>query len=98
MIDFKYLEFSLIYFVLSWSYVIVVPNTGGPIMSERVKREKRRQESESADESIEDIEVTTEVDPEEIVERIDLLLDEIDLVLEENPQEFVSNYVQSNGE
>lgn len=35
---------------------------------------------------------------EEISERIDDLLDEIDTVLEENAEEFVKNYVQKGGE
>ena len=47
-------------------------------------------------------EVAEEVtDPEggqEVTERIDDLLDEIDSVLEENAEEFVKNYVQKGGE
>ncbi len=35
---------------------------------------------------------------EEISDRIDDLLDEIDTVLEENAEEFVKNYVQKGGE
>ena len=35
---------------------------------------------------------------EEIGERIDDLLDEIDTVLEENAEEFVKNYVQKGGQ
>ena len=35
---------------------------------------------------------------EEVTEKIDDLLDEIDTVLEENAEEFVKNYVQKGGE
>jgi ubiquitin-like protein Pup len=35
---------------------------------------------------------------EEVTERIDDLLDEIDTVLEENAEEFVKNYVQKGGQ
>ncbi|MEE9533354.1 MAG: ubiquitin-like protein Pup, partial [Acidimicrobiia bacterium] len=35
---------------------------------------------------------------QEVTERIDDLLDEIDSVLEENAEEFVKNYVQKGGE
>ena len=35
---------------------------------------------------------------EEVAEKIDDLLDEIDAVLEENAEEFVKNYVQKGGE
>ncbi len=35
---------------------------------------------------------------EEVAEKIDDLLDEIDTVLEENAEEFVKNYVQKGGE
>ena len=35
---------------------------------------------------------------EDVTERIDDLLDEIDTVLEENAEEFVKNYVQKGGE
>ena len=35
---------------------------------------------------------------EDLTERIDDLLDEIDSVLEENAEEFVKNYVQKGGE
>ena len=35
---------------------------------------------------------------EEVTEKIDDLLDEIDTVLEENAEEFVKNYVQKGGQ
>lgn len=35
---------------------------------------------------------------EDVAEKIDELLDEIDTVLEENAEEFVKNYVQKGGE
>ncbi len=35
---------------------------------------------------------------EEVADKIDDLLDEIDSVLEENAEEFVKNYVQKGGE
>jgi ubiquitin-like protein Pup len=35
---------------------------------------------------------------EEVADKIDELLDEIDTVLEENAEEFVKNYVQKGGE
>ncbi|MEE8332154.1 MAG: ubiquitin-like protein Pup [Acidimicrobiia bacterium] len=58
------------------------------------KKQQKPQTTES-DES-----VTTEAAPqgEEITEKIDDLLDEIDSVLEENAEEFVKNYVQKGGE
>lgn len=43
-------------------------------------------------------EVETTGSTEEIGERIDDLLDEIDTVLEENAEEFVKNYVQKGGQ
>jgi ubiquitin-like protein Pup len=59
------------------------------------KRTRRDDEKESSGE-------TSEVEPaasgEELTDRIDDLLDEIDTVLEENAEEFVKNYVQKGGE
>jgi len=43
-------------------------------------------------------EIETAGSAEEIGERIDDLLDEIDTVLEENAEEFVKNYVQKGGQ
>ncbi|MDH3730084.1 MAG: ubiquitin-like protein Pup [Acidimicrobiia bacterium] len=62
-------------------------------MAEQKKQQKPQ--TTETDES-----VTTESAPqgEEIVEKIDDLLDEIDSVLEENAEEFVKNYVQKGGE
>ena len=44
------------------------------------------------------VEEAPAVQGEELTERIDDLLDEIDSVLEENAEEFVKNYVQKGGE
>jgi ubiquitin-like protein Pup len=58
----------------------------------------RERTSKKHDERVE----TTEDEPqnrgEEVTEKIDDLLDEIDTVLEENAEEFVKNYVQKGGE
>jgi ubiquitin-like protein Pup len=43
-------------------------------------------------------EIETAGSAEEVSERIDDLLDEIDTVLEENAEEFVKNYVQKGGQ
>lgn len=45
-----------------------------------------------------DADVAVSQQGEDITERIDDLLDEIDTVLEENAEEFVKNYVQKGGE
>ena len=44
------------------------------------------------------METTTADAADELTERIDDLLDEIDTVLEENAEEFVKNYVQKGGQ
>lgn len=61
-------------------------------MTERERRTKRSNRSE---EVIEDV---TTARGEEVADKIDDLLDEIDSVLEENAEEFVKNYVQKGGE
>ena len=60
--------------------------------------EQKKQQKPQTTESEES--VTTEAAPqgEELTEKIDDLLDEIDSVLEENAEEFVKNYVQKGGE
>ncbi len=59
------------------------------------KQTEHRQEDAPA---TEEVEATGGEQGEEIVEKIDDLLDEIDSVLEENAEEFVKNYVQKGGE
>jgi ubiquitin-like protein Pup len=58
----------------------------------------RERASKKHDERVE----TTQDEPqnrgEEVTEKIDDLLDEIDSVLEENAEEFVKNYVQKGGQ
>ena len=60
---------------------------------ERAQRSTDRKEGRS-----DQGEVETAGSAEEISERIDDLLDEIDTVLEENADEFVKNYVQKGGQ
>ncbi|MDH3471737.1 MAG: ubiquitin-like protein Pup [Acidimicrobiia bacterium] len=64
-------------------------------MAEQEKKQSRRDTTKSDTE-----EVTKAAAPqgEEITDRIDDLLEEIDSVLEENAEEFVKNYVQKGGE
>ncbi len=57
---------------------------------ERRSRTNRVQQEESQD--------APAARGEEVAEKIDELLDEIDTVLEENAEEFVKNYVQKGGE
>lgn len=59
---------------------------------------ERERRSKSADKPQEDVEDSSQVRGEEVAEKIDDLLDEIDSVLEENAEEFVKNYVQKGGE
>jgi len=62
---------------------------------ERPQRKSDRAEEKQASE---DVETTTAGAADELPERIDDLLDEIDTVLEENAEEFVKNYVQKGGQ
>ncbi|MEZ5176081.1 MAG: ubiquitin-like protein Pup [Acidimicrobiia bacterium] len=62
-------------------------------MSDRERAHRRA--SETTDDAVD---ATTTNRGEEVAERIDDLLDEIDTVLEENAEEFVKNYVQKGGE
>lgn len=64
-------------------------------MTERERKQAGSRDTESA-ETAEDI--STGSQGEELTDRIDDILDEIDTVLEENAEEFVRNYVQKGGE
>jgi len=59
------------------------------------ERERRSQHRDAQQEEAQD---TPAARGEEVAEKIDDLLDEIDTVLEENAEEFVKNYVQKGGE
>lgn len=61
-------------------------------MSDR--EQARRREESTTDDVVE----APQARGEEVTEKIDDLLDEIDTVLEENAEEFVKNYVQKGGE
>ena len=64
-------------------------------MAEQERKQTRRDDTSREVES--DEKVASDVG-EELTEKIDDLLDEIDTVLEENAEEFVKNYVQKGGE
>jgi len=59
---------------------------------------ERERKSKSAGARQEEIEDSSQARGEEVADKIDDLLDEIDSVLEENAEEFVKNYVQKGGE
>ena len=59
---------------------------------------ERKQTTPQSPQEDEAVEETSAPQGEELTERIDDLLDEIDTVLEENAEEFVKNYVQKGGE
>jgi ubiquitin-like protein Pup len=59
---------------------------------------ERERRSKSANAPQENIEDSSQARGEEVADKIDDLLDEIDSVLEENAEEFVKNYVQKGGE
>ena len=60
--------------------------------------QERKQTQPQDGEQVESAAPEASVEGEELTERIDDLLDEIDSVLEENAEEFVKNYVQKGGE
>ena len=62
------------------------------------EQERAQRSSDRTDAKSEQTEVVATGSAEEISERIDDLLDEIDTVLEENAEEFVKNYVQKGGQ
>jgi ubiquitin-like protein Pup len=58
-------------------------------------RDQTHRRPDSTTESVEDL---PQRRGEEVTDKIDDLLDEIDTVLEENAEEFVKNYVQKGGQ
>ncbi len=58
----------------------------------------RERASKKHDERVETTQDDAQNRGEEVTEKIDDLLDEIDTVLEENAEEFVKNYVQKGGQ
>jgi ubiquitin-like protein Pup len=59
---------------------------------------ERERQSRSKDSQQDEVQDAPSARGEEVAEKIDDLLDEIDAVLEENAEEFVKNYVQKGGE
>lgn len=64
-------------------------------MAEQERKQVRRDGTAHEDDAVD---TTAQPVGEELTDRIDDLLDEIDSVLEENAEEFVKNYVQKGGE
>jgi len=64
-------------------------------MAEQERKQTSRDTRANEDEVVE---AASAAAAEELTEKIDDLLDEIDSVLEENAEEFVKNYVQKGGE
>ncbi|MGI9584064.1 MAG: ubiquitin-like protein Pup [Acidimicrobiia bacterium] len=59
------------------------------------ERDRAKRREDATEEEAQD---ATSARGEEVADKIDDLLDEIDSVLEENAEEFVKNYVQKGGE
>jgi len=64
-------------------------------MGDRERKQIRPQKDQTVES---DVAPGSVVEGEELTDRIDDLLEEIDSVLEENAEEFVKNYVQKGGE
>jgi ubiquitin-like protein Pup len=64
-------------------------------VAEQERKQTRRSDSDREQEETAPV---AQHHGEELTERIDDLLDEIDSVLEENAEEFVKNYVQKGGQ
>jgi len=62
------------------------------------EQERKQSRSDSTEQDAVETDVAATVEGEELTEKIDDILDEIDTVLEENAEEFVKNYVQKGGE
>ncbi len=58
----------------------------------------RERASKKRDDRVEETHDEPQRRGEDVTEKIDELLDEIDTVLEENAEEFVKNYVQKGGQ
>ena len=65
-------------------------------MAEQERTQRPKQADHSQD--VETGEPTSSAGVEQLKADLDSLLDEIDLVLEDNAEEFVRNYVQKGGE
>ena len=64
-------------------------------MAEQERKQTRRTDAPSEQDTVEAAETKV---GEQLTDRIDDLLDEIDSVLEENAEEFFKNYVQKGGQ
>lgn len=66
-----------------------------PLEGQMTERERKSHSTPAPQEDTQDAPAQR---GQEVSEKIDDLLDEIDTVLEENAEEFVKNYVQKGGE